>query len=40
MRKNPAFKRLYTDWKKYADASNQWLKVAEAAYANFLYYVK
>jgi len=39
-RKNPAFKRLYTDWKKYADASNQWLKVAEAAYANFLYYVK
>jgi len=39
-RKNPAFKRLYTDWRKYADASNQWLKVAEAAYANFLYYVK
>ena len=39
-RKNPAFKRIYTDWKKYADASNQWLKVAEAAYANFLYYVK
>lgn len=29
-----------TGWKKYADTSNHWLKVAEAAYANFLYYVK
>jgi TRAP-type mannitol/chloroaromatic compound transport system substrate-binding protein len=39
-RRNPAFRRIYGDWKKFADASNQWLKVAEAPYANFLYYVK
>ena len=39
-RRNAAFRRIYTDWKKFADASNQWLKVAEAPYANFLYYVK
>ena len=39
-RRNPAFKRIYTEWKKFADASNQWFKVAEAAYANFLFYVK
>jgi TRAP-type mannitol/chloroaromatic compound transport system substrate-binding protein len=39
-RQNPAFRRIYTDWKKFMDASNQWFKVAEAPYANFLYYVK
>jgi len=39
-RRNAAFRRIHTDWKKFADASNQWLKVAEAPYANFLYYVK
>lgn len=36
-RKSPAFKRIYIDWKKFLDNSVQWFRVAEAAYANFLY---
>jgi TRAP-type mannitol/chloroaromatic compound transport system substrate-binding protein len=35
--KNPAFKKIYTEWKKFRDAEIQWFKVAEASYANFLY---
>jgi TRAP-type mannitol/chloroaromatic compound transport system substrate-binding protein len=38
--KNPAFKRIYVEWKKFRDISIQWFKVAEASYANFLYYSK
>ena len=38
--RNPAFKRIYLEWKKFRDASIQWFRVAEAAYANFLYYEK
>lgn len=34
--KNPAFKRIYGEWKKFRDTSIQWFKVAEAAYANFV----
>jgi TRAP-type mannitol/chloroaromatic compound transport system substrate-binding protein len=39
-RRNPAFRRIYIEWKKFMDASNQWSKVAEASYSNFLFYVK
>jgi TRAP-type mannitol/chloroaromatic compound transport system substrate-binding protein len=35
--RNPAFKRIYTEWKKFRDASLQWFRIGEAAYANFLY---
>jgi TRAP-type mannitol/chloroaromatic compound transport system substrate-binding protein len=38
--KNPDFKRIYTEWKKFRDGSQQWMKLAEASYANFLYYTK
>ncbi len=38
--KNPAFKTIYIDWKKFRDSEIQWFKVAEAPYQNFLYYVK
>jgi TRAP-type mannitol/chloroaromatic compound transport system substrate-binding protein len=34
-RKNPAFKKIYVEWKKFRDAEIQWFRVAEAAYANF-----
>jgi TRAP-type mannitol/chloroaromatic compound transport system substrate-binding protein len=37
-KKNAAFGRIYGEWKKFRDASLKWFKVAEAAYANFLYY--
>jgi TRAP-type mannitol/chloroaromatic compound transport system substrate-binding protein len=37
-RRNPAFRRIYGEWKKFRDATNQWLRVAEASYANFLYF--
>ena len=39
-RANPAFARIYREWKPFRDAQIQWFKVAEAAYANFLYFVK
>jgi TRAP-type mannitol/chloroaromatic compound transport system substrate-binding protein len=35
--KNPAFRKIYVEWKKFRDLSIQWFKVAEASYANFLY---
>jgi TRAP-type mannitol/chloroaromatic compound transport system substrate-binding protein len=38
--KNPAFKKIYVEWKKFRDAEIQWFKVAEAAYANFQYSAK
>lgn len=38
--KNPAFRTIYTEWKKFRDSEIQWFKVAEAPYQNFLYYVK
>ena len=39
-KKNPAFARIYKEWKVFRDMENQWFKVAEASYANFLYYSK
>jgi len=38
--RNPAFKRIYGEWNKFREASMQWMKLAEASYANFLYYTK
>jgi TRAP-type mannitol/chloroaromatic compound transport system substrate-binding protein len=35
--KNPAFKKIYTEWLKFRNNEIQWFKVAEASYANFLY---
>lgn len=37
---NPVFKTLYDSWKPFRDLQNQWFKIAEAPYQNFLYYVK
>jgi len=39
-RKNAVFRRIYVEWKKFAAASDQWFKVAESPYANFMHYVK
>ncbi|HRH82165.1 MAG TPA: TRAP transporter substrate-binding protein [Thiobacillaceae bacterium] len=36
--RNPRFAKVYTEWKKFRDLELQWFKVAEASYANFLYY--
>ncbi len=38
--KNPAFKKIYTEWKKFGATSNQWFRLAEASYANFIYSAK
>jgi len=38
--KNAAFRKIYTDWKRFREASHQWFKVAESSYTNFLYYTK
>ncbi|MBK6744147.1 MAG: TRAP transporter substrate-binding protein DctP [Hydrogenophilales bacterium] len=34
--RNPAFKKIYTDWKAFRDGQIQWSKVAESAYTGFL----
>ena len=34
---NPAFAKIYTEWKKFRANELQWFKVAEANYENFLY---
>jgi TRAP-type mannitol/chloroaromatic compound transport system substrate-binding protein len=39
-RKNPSFARIYGEWKKFRDMEIQWFKIAEASYANYLYYAK
>ncbi len=35
--RNPAFKRIYTEWRKFRDDAIEWFALAEAAYGNFLY---
>ena len=35
--KNPAFKKIYADYKKFLDEQNSWFKVAEGSYANYLF---
>ncbi len=39
-KKNPAFARIYGEWKRFREMEIQWFKVAEASYANFMYYAK
>ena len=39
-RQNATFRRIYVEWKKFAAAGDQWFKVAESSYANFMHYVK
>lgn len=34
---NPSFAKIYNEWKKFRAAEQQWFKVAEANYANYLY---
>ena len=35
--KNPDFKKIYTDYKKFTDEQNSWFRVAEGSYANFMF---
>lgn len=37
---NPDFAAIYRPWKAFRDTEAQWFKVAEAAYSNFMYFVK
>jgi len=37
---NADFAGIYRSWKQFRDTQFQWFKVAEAAFANFNYYVK
>jgi TRAP-type mannitol/chloroaromatic compound transport system substrate-binding protein len=34
--KNAAFKKIFTEWNKFRQASNQWLRLAEGTYSNFV----
>ena len=34
---NPDFKKIYEDYKKFTDEQNAWFRVAEGAFANFMY---
>ncbi|MCU0840679.1 MAG: TRAP transporter substrate-binding protein [Thiobacillaceae bacterium] len=38
--RNPGFRKIYVEWKKFRDLEIQWFRVAEASYANFLYYAR
>lgn len=38
--KNAAFKKIYTDWKKFGDMTQQWFRFAESAYSNFTFFAK
>jgi TRAP-type mannitol/chloroaromatic compound transport system substrate-binding protein len=38
--RNPQFARIYRAWKAFQEAEIQWFRVAEASYANYLYYSK
>ncbi len=35
--KNPEFKKIYGDYKKFMDEQNSWFRVAEGSYANFMF---
>ena len=35
--KNPEFKKIYEDYKKFMDEQNAWFRVAEGSFANFMY---
>ena len=35
--KNPDFKKIYTDYKKFTDEQNSWFRVAEGSYSNFMF---
>jgi len=35
--KNPEFKKVYDDYKKFTDEQNSWFRVAEGSYSNFMF---
>ena len=35
--KNPGFKKVYDDYKKFTDEQNSWFRVAEGSYSNFMF---
>ena len=35
--KNPDFKRIYADYKKFTEDTNDWFRVSEGSFANFMY---
>ena len=35
--KNPAFKKVYEDYRKFMGDSNLWFRIAEASYSNYMY---
>ena len=35
--KNPDFKKIYEDYKKFTDEQNAWFRVAEGSFSNFMY---
>ena len=36
--RNPTFARIYEEWKAFRNAQLQWFRIAEASYANYLYF--
>ena len=38
--KNPEFKKVYDDYKKFKDDQNLWFRIAEGAYSNYMYSAK
>ena len=38
--KNPEFKKIYDDYKKFMADQNLWFRIAEGSYANYMYGAK
>jgi TRAP-type mannitol/chloroaromatic compound transport system substrate-binding protein len=38
--KNPEFKKVYDDYKKFKDDQNLWFRIAEGSYSNYMYNAK
>lgn len=38
--KNPEFKKIYDDYKKFQADQNLWFRIAEGSYANYMHTVK
>ena len=38
--KNPDFKKVYDDFKKFKDDQNMWFRIAEGSYSNYMYSAK
>ncbi len=37
MEKNPEFKKIYSDYARFRDMENEWFRLAEGSFSNFMF---